>query len=295
MGLAKGSVPEREPVANHNNQIKITQKKDKMKTKNMLFGMMLMASASLGFSSCNNSPIVEDEYFEKSAAIPTITDFPELVSGEEAGLLLMREEEKMAHDVYMVLGQTTDLVIFDNIASSETNHYNAIGYLISNYKLADPSTGVEGTFTNPDLAALYEKLVAAGKVSLTEALKTGALIEETDIADLEKLLATTTNSALLQVYGNLLRGSRNHLRAFVSTLGTYNVKYTPTVLSTEAYTQIVTTPMETGNGNGNMNGNGNKNSNGKGKGNSGKGNGNSNRGGNGQNGNGSGTGTCING
>ena len=89
-----------------------------MKTKNMLFGMMLMASASLGFTSCNNSPIVEDEYFEKSAAIPTITDFPELVSGEEAGILLMREEEKMAHDVYVVLGQTTDLVIFDNIASS---------------------------------------------------------------------------------------------------------------------------------------------------------------------------------
>lgn len=264
-----------------------------MKTKNMFFGMMLMASASLGFTSCNNSPIVEDEFFEKSAVIPTITDFPELVSGEEAGILFMREEEKMAHDVYVAFGQTTDLAIFDNIASSETNHYNAIGYLISSYKLTDPSTGDEGTFKNPDLAALYEKLVAAGKVSLTEALKTGALIEETDIADLEKLIAATSNSALLQIYGNLLRGSRNHLRAFASTLATYQINYTPTVLSTEAYTQIVTTPMETGNGNGNMSGN--KNSNGKGKGNSGKGNGNGNRGVNGQNGNGSGTGICIKG
>lgn len=266
-----------------------------MKTKNMLIAVMLMAAASLGFTSCNNSPVVDEEYFEKSASIPVITDFPELVSGEEAGILLMREEEKMAHDVYVVFGQTTDLAIFDNIASSETNHYNAIGYLISSYKLTDPSTGVEGTFTNPDLAALYEKLVAAGKVSLTEALKTGALIEETDIADLEKLMAATTNSALLQIYDNLLRGSRNHLRAFVSTLATYQIEYTPTVLSTEAYTQIITTPMETGNGNGSMNGNGNKNSNGKGKGNSGKGNGNSNRGGSSQNGNGTGTGVCING
>lgn len=272
-----------------------------MKTKNMFIAVLLMASASLGFTSCNNSPVVDDEYFEKSASIPVITDFPELVSGEDAGILLMREEEKMAHDVYVALGQTTDLVIFNNIASSETNHYNAIGYLISSYKLTDSSTGVEGTFNNPDLAALYEKLVAAGTVSLTEALKTGALIEETDIADLEKLMAATTNSALLQVYGNLLRGSRNHLRAFASTLATYQIEYTPTVLSTEAYTLIVTTPMETGNGNGNgngtgnMNGNGNKNSNGKGKGNSGKGNGNSNRGGNSQNGNGTGTGVCING
>lgn len=264
-----------------------------MKTKNMLIAVMLMATASLGFTSCNNSPVVEDEYFEKSAGIPTITDFPELVSGEEAGILLMREEEKMAHDVYVVFGQTTDLAIFDNIASSETNHYNAIGFLISNYKLTDSSTGVEGTFNNVDLAALYEKLVAAGTVSLTEALKTGALIEETDIADLEKLMTETSNSALLQIYGNLLRGSRNHLRAFVSTLATYQIEYTPTVLNTETYTQIVTTPMETGKGNGNMNGN--KNSNGKGKGNSGKGNGNSNRGGSSQNGNGTGTGVCING
>lgn len=260
-----------------------------MKTKNMLIAVMLMATASLGFTSCNNSPVVEDEYFEKSAGIPTITDFPELVSGEDAGILLMREEEKMAHDVYVALGQTTDLVIFDNIASSETNHYNAIGYLISNYKLTDPSTGVEGTFNNTDLAALYEKLVAAGKVSLTEALKTGALIEETDIADLEKLMAATTNSALLQVYGNLLRGSRNHLRSFVSTLSTYQITYAPTILSTDAYNAIISSPMETGNGNGNMNGNG------KGKGSSGKGNGNGNRGGNGQNGNGTGTGVCING
>jgi len=263
----------------------------------MLFGVMLVASVSLGFSACNSSPAVEEELIEKSASLATITDFPDLVLDESAGILLMREEEKMAHDVYVVLAQTSDLPIFDNIAASETNHYNAIGYLISNYKLTDSSTEIEGTFNNPDLAALYEKLVAAGTVSLTEALKTGALIEETDIADLEKLMAATTNSALIQVYGNLLRGSRNHLRAFASTLATYQIEYTPTVLSTEAYTLIVTTPMETGNGNGtgNMNGNGSKNSNGKGKGNSGKGNENSNRGGNSPNGNGSGTGTCING
>ncbi len=256
-----------------------------MKTKNMFIAIMLMTIASLGFTSCNNSPVVDDEYFEKSASIPAITDFPELISGENAGILLMREEEKMAHDVYVVLGQTTDLAIFDNIAASETNHYNAIGYLISNYKLTDSSTGVEGTFNNADLAALYKKLVAAGKVSLTEALKTGALIEETDIADLEELMDMTTNSALLQVYGNLLRGSRNHLRSFVSALSTYQITYTPSILSTDAYNAIINSPIETGNGN--------KNSNGKRKGNSGKGN--SNRGGNTPNGTGTGTGVCING
>lgn len=251
----------------------------------MLFGVMLVASVSLGFSACNSSPAVEEELIEKSASLATITDLPDLVLDESAGILLMREEEKMAHYVYVVLAQTSDLPIFDNIAASETNHYNAIGYLISNYKLTDSSTGVEGTFNNADLTALYKKLVAAGKVSLTEALKTGALIEETDIADLEELMDMTTNSALLQVYGNLLRGSRNHLRSFVSALSTYQITYTPSILSTDAYNAIINSPIETGNGN--------KNSNGKRKGNSGKGN--SNRGGNTPNGTGTGTGVCING
>lgn len=266
-----------------------------MKTKNIFFATMLFASGSLGFTACNSTPAIEKEVYEKSAKISETSDFTKLSSGEEAGILLMREEEKMAHDVYVILAQTSDLPIFDNIAASETSHYNAIGYLITNYKLTDPSTGVEGTFTNTELAALYQKLVAAGKVSITEALNTGALIEETDIADLEKLMATTTNSLLLQVYGNLLRGSRNHLRSFVSTLSTYQITYTPEVLSTEAYNAIISSPMETGNGNGKMNGNGNKNTNGEKKGNSGKGNGNSNRGGNNPNGNGIGTGVCING
>ncbi len=268
-----------------------------MKTKNMFFGMMLMASAALGFTACNNSPAVDNQLFDemdlKSAALGPITEFPTLVTGEDAGILLMREEEKMAHDVYAVFGAKYDLSIFDNIAASETNHYNAIGILITNYKLTDPSTGVAGTFTNTAIASLYSQLVEAGSASVVDALKTGAYIEEYDIADLEKLMAATTNSTLLQVYGNLLRGSRNHLRAFVATLETYQVTYVPKVLSAEDFTAIISSPMETGNGKGTMNGNGKGN--GKGNGSSGNGNGNANKGGNGQKGQGGGTGVCVNG
>lgn len=258
-----------------------------MKTKNMFIGVMLFASLGLAFTNCTKSPVVDDQLFEKSATLSSITDFPTLVSGEEAGILQMREEEKMAHDVYSVMAGDYDLPIFANIASSETNHYDAIGMLISAYKLTDPSTGIAGTFTNSDIGALYVKLVDAGKVSLTEALKTGAYIEEYDIADLEKLIAATTNSTLVQIYGNLLRGSRNHLRSFVSTLSTYQITYTPTILSTEAFNAIIASPMETGNGM--MNGNGQQNGNGKGQ-NQGKGNSKGKQG----NGNGNGTGTCIN-
>ena len=268
-----------------------------MKTKNMIFGLMLFASLAFGFASCNNSPAVDNELLEKSGNIGLITDFPPLVAGEDAGILLMREEEKMAHDVYTVFGNSYDLPIFDNIANGETNHYNAMGVLISTYKLTDPSTKVAGTFTNTAIANLYSQLVEAGKVSVEEALKTGAYIEEYDIVDLEKLIAATGNTALMQIYGNLLRGSRNHLRSFVATLKTYQITYVPKIMSAEDFEAIISTPMETGNQNGMMNGNGNKNGKGKGNGNGkGKGNGgNGNKGANGQKGQGAGTGVCTNG
>jgi len=48
------------------------------------------------------------------------------------------------------------------------------------------------------------------------------------------------------VYENLLKGSRNHLRAFASTLERYGVTYTPQFLSQEEYEEIVGSPMETG-------------------------------------------------
>ena len=262
-----------------------------MKTKNMIFGLMLFASLVFGFTSCNNSPAVDNDLLEKSATIGLITDFPALSSGEDVGILLMREEEKMTYDIYTVFGNSYDLPIFDNIAMSETNHYNAIGMLISTYKLSDPSTGVPGTFTNHEITKLYAQLVETGSGSLEEALKTGAYIEEYDIIDLEKLIAATENTALVQIYGNLLRGSRNHLRSFVATLKTYQITYVPKIMSTEDFEAIINTPMETGNQNGLMNGNGNKK--GKGKGNGAGGNG--NKGANGQKGQGTGTGVCTNG
>lgn len=232
--------------------------------------------------------------FEKSATISLPTVFPDLVSGEEVGILQMREEEKMAHDVYLDFYAKWNLPVFQNISESETTHYNAILTLISAYGLTDPSTGVVGTFTNPEIAALYEQLIGEGSVSALEALKTGAYIEEYDILDLEKLIAATENTAVIQIYNNLLRGSRNHLRSFVATLAYYNAIYVPQMMTQETFDAIVSSPMESGKQNGLQNGNGNKNGQTKGKGNgnggSGSGNGNS-----ANKGSGNGTGVCVNG
>lgn len=145
---------------------------------------------------------------EAAAAVP-------LSAAEKADLLYMREEEKLARDVYTAFYARYGLRVFSNIAASEQAHMDAIGRLLARYNLSDPAAGkAPGVFTNPALQALYDDLIARGNQSLAEALRVGVLIEETDIADLQTSLAHTTNADLRLVYTNLLRASRNHLAAF---------------------------------------------------------------------------------
>lgn len=138
---------------------------------------------------------------------------------ETEGLIYMREEEKLAHDVYVTLYEKWGLSIFNNISKSEDTHENKIETLLNNYQIED-SVGDNpiGVFVNPDLQQLYNNLIAQGSQSLTEALKVGVLIEETDIADLQERIAQTDNADIQQVYQQLLSGSNNHLSAFTSNL-----------------------------------------------------------------------------
>lgn len=144
-----------------------------------------------------------------------LTSIPpsDLTADESAGLLYMREEEKLARDVYNQMFTLWGQRTFQNIASSEQNHMDQVKLLLDRYGLADPALD-PGKFSDPTLQALYDQLIAQGSVSLEEALKVGGLIEQTDIADLQARLAQTDNADIQLVYNNLLNGSYNHLSAF---------------------------------------------------------------------------------
>ena len=175
------------------------------------------------------------------ATIPTGTLTPEEVDG----LLWMREEEKLAHDVYVALYDLWQVRIFSNIANAETTHTDAVKTLLDRYELDDPvADNPVGVFTNPEIQALYDDLVAQGSESLVEALKVGALIEDLDIFDLQSLETDVADVA--QVYANLEKGSRNHMRAFISNLEQWGETYTPEYLTLEAFEQIISTPTERG-------------------------------------------------
>lgn len=163
--------------------------------------------------------------------------------GEEeiADLLFMREEEKLAHDVYNVLYDQYGQKIFTNIAASELKHSEAVLLLVDRFGLEDPvGENGPGVFTNEDLQTLYNDLVASGSQSLTDALLVGLAIEEIDILDLEEAMAGTELPEILMVYGNLLKGSHNHLRAFVRVHESQTGEvYVPRWLSQEAYDEIL--------------------------------------------------------
>jgi hypothetical protein len=197
--------------------------------KNILITGLLIALVGMAFGAV--TPASAEEMTVSSV---------NLSADEEAGLIFMREEEKLAQDVYMTLYAQWGLPLFQNIANSEATHTSAIKVLLDRYGIADPTEGNGvGEFTNPDLQKLYDQLVGRGSQSLAEALKVGAAIEEIDILDLQTRLAQTTSADIQLVYGNLLKGSQNHLRAFTSTLQRQTGEtYVPQYLDAASYTSL---------------------------------------------------------
>lgn len=157
-------------------------------------------------------PNIAGQQQRASRLLPTAVQLTEV---EEQHIVYMREEEKLARDVYLTLYELWGAEIFANISESEQRHMDAVKNLITRYGLVDPVIDdAVGVFTNPVFVDLYDELVTSGEVSLEEALKIGVRIEEHDIADLELALQETSMRAVKRVFQNLLNGSYNHLSAF---------------------------------------------------------------------------------
>jgi len=164
----------------------------------------------------------------------------DLSDEEIEGLLFMLEEEKLARDVYQTLYDLWDHATFQNIARAEQTHMDAVKTLLDRYDVEAPASDAVGVFANGELQGLYDSLVAQGSESLVSALRVGALIEEIDILDLESYIAGTEAADLIRVYENLLRGSRNHLRAFSAALERQTGEaYEPQRMGEDAYQSAV--------------------------------------------------------
>ncbi len=180
----------------------------------------------------------------------TLTETTTATSGlspiEVEAIKYMAEEEKLAYDVYTKLAEMyPNVPVFANIAKSEATHVSAVLSLAKKYHI-NITLGKPGVFTNEHIQELYNQLIEKGSRSLKDALEVGATIEEVDIIDLKDWISKVSHNDIKQVFECLMMGSRNHLRAFTSTLeNMYGIEYKPQYLSEEEYQQIISTPMET--------------------------------------------------
>ncbi len=189
----------------------------------------------------------DDESIEKARNGRGATTTAEGLSEEEvAGLYYLREEEKLAHDVYVALHERWGNKVFSNIAESEAQHTEAVRLRILAHGLVDPAANTPpGVFVNAELQALYASLVRQGQASLIAALEVGCLIEEKDIQDLADRRAQAQDEPdIVKVYDNLLCGSRNHLRAFNQQLVANGGSYTAQVISQAEWNDIASSPQE---------------------------------------------------
>ncbi len=164
-----------------------------------------------------------------------------LTADETNALRFMIEEEKMARDLYTAFFELYGSQSFQMIAASEQVHMDELKVLLDTYNISDPTIGkAVGVFTDSGLQALYDQLLAQGSVSLTEALKVGAAVEEIDILDLQSRIAQTTHADIQGIFAELKKGSENHLRAFARQINNQiGETYIPGYLTVEEYQRMI--------------------------------------------------------
>jgi hypothetical protein len=183
-----------------------------------------------------------------------------LDAAEETHLIFMREEEKLARDVYLTFAQWYPAqAVFDTIATtSEQTHTDTMRDKLAQYGVVDPNPNTNalpetlGVFTGESYGEYFtekfSQLTDIGSQSELDALYVGALIEELDMHDIIECpqaivdmdngigeagcgLNYTDERGLINAYSSLIDGSESHLRAYVGQIeavigvGNYQAQY----------------------------------------------------------------------
>lgn len=205
--------------------------------------VLTVATSLMLVTSCNKNEENFGKHNQRNDC--NLTQASPTVNETEIELIKhMREEEKLARDVYKYMYEKYRVPVFGNIMQSEQTHMDKILCLCTYYSIPDPASNEYGVFTNPTLQTLYNQLIAQGNQSLTEALKVGATIEDVDIKDLMDYMDDTSNPAILTIFDNLTCGSRNHMRSFVSNINANSGTYTPQFISETLYNSIINSSNE---------------------------------------------------
>ena len=194
-----------------------------MKNNKYYFFVTILITAFLFLACQSENPVSTSDVALKSAFVEGDVPPGELTEQEIDGLVHMRMEEKVARDVYIVLGNIYNRQMFLIIQNSEQRHMDAIKKLLTKYNVEDPVPNEEvGVFPDPVFQQLFDDYILQGQNSYSEALLVGKTIEELDISDLEFQLSFVDNQDIIKVYTNLLTASQSHLVTFLKHINNSN-------------------------------------------------------------------------
>lgn len=140
----------------------------------------------------------------------------EMTEEQKDMLFYIYQEEKVARDVYITLGNIyTNESTFASIQISEQRHMDSARGLCEKYGVSTEGVDEEnvGDFVLPVLQEFYDTCVSEGQKSLLEALRVGEMIEVKDIEDLEHAQVGMPED-VVKVFESLKEGSLSHLDAF---------------------------------------------------------------------------------
>lgn len=180
--------------------------------------------------ACEKEDVVEPE---PEPETPTLT------AQEEEDLTFLREEEKLARDVYLFSLDKYGEQIFEKISNSEQKHMDEILDLLNYYGVEDPAQDEIGVFTNSVLQDLYDELTLISDSSVVHAYTVGATIEDLDINDIVHFEGNTEKEDLIDAYQNLVCGSKNHIQGYTTQLSNNDITYVPQFISQEDYDTIL--------------------------------------------------------
>ena len=161
-------------------------------------------------------------------------------------LYYIREEEKLARDVYLTMYDKWGLNVFATIAESEQVHTDAVMVKIAKYELMDPVIDdTVGEFVNKEIQVLYDTLTTQGNESVLAALYVGGAIEEIDMIDLQQAIDQAEHRDIARLYENLKMGSTNHLRAFVGEIEKLGIEYNAQYIDQQELDKILNAEFTT--------------------------------------------------
>lgn len=147
-----------------------------------------------------------------------------LTQEQKDTLVFIYQEEKVARDVYIQLGDAYPTYeIYQSIKLSEQQHIDAVQKLCEKYNVDISFIDEDsvGEFVLYELQNLHDTLITQGMLSEISGLMVGEYIEITDIEDLEKA-EIGMPADVVQVFENLKEGSSKHLAAFKKAISEYN-------------------------------------------------------------------------